>query len=86
MLGLLLVGLVVFGRTCAGGVSDFIMSFSPPPSEGGPGGSGELRRLTDVEIRERYPSLIARDAGAEAESVPEPAPHPDPPPASGGRE
>jgi hypothetical protein len=63
MLGLLLVGLALFGRTCADGVSDFIMSFSPPPGAAPADGTGELRRLSDDEIRARYPSLLAPDAG-----------------------
>jgi hypothetical protein len=65
MLGLLLVGLAIFGRPCADGVSDFIASFSPTPTlpEDRP---GELRRLTDQESAERFPSLIAPDADGPA--------------------
>lgn len=67
MLAALLVAIAVFGRPCADGVSDFIVSFSPPPAvPTGPAelGRGEVRRLTDDEIRARFPSLIEADAGA----------------------
>ncbi len=62
-----LVVLAMFGRTCADGVAAFVMSFGPPATEAGSPGQidrDELRRLTDEEIREQFPSLIERDAGA----------------------
>ena len=74
LLGLILVGLAAFGRTCAEGVSDFFVSFGSEPAAGAGAEGREVRRLSDDEIRARFPSLLAPDAGGA--SRPDDAGHP----------
>jgi hypothetical protein len=60
MVALLLVCIVVLGRPCASGVAGFVDSFSPAPDAGpaAPPAAGEmqLERLTEEEIRRRFPN------------------------------
>jgi hypothetical protein len=65
MVGLLLVCIVVLGRPCASGVAGFVDSFSPAPDAGPAAPAVEdmqLERLTEEEIRRRFPGDEA-DAG-----------------------
>jgi hypothetical protein len=62
MVGTLLVVIVVLGRPCAEGMSRFVESFAPPPDAGPPVPSLQYERLTEEQIRTRFPGGI--DAGA----------------------
>ncbi|HLU67782.1 MAG TPA: hypothetical protein VKZ63_15970 [Kofleriaceae bacterium] len=52
-----LVILIVLGRPCADGMARFVESFAPPPDAGpeAPARSLHLERLTEEEIRQRFP-------------------------------
>jgi hypothetical protein len=66
MVALLLVCIVVLGRPCASGVAGFVDSFSPAPDAGPAAPATEelqLERLTEEEIRRRFPGDEA-DAGS----------------------
>jgi len=57
LFGTLLVMLLALGRPCASGVAGFVDSFSPPPDAAPPAAEGmQLERLTDEQIRERFPA------------------------------
>lgn len=64
----LLVFVLVMGRPCADGMAGFVDSFSPP--DAAPAAPAlQLERLTEEEIRRRFPS--GEDAGPEqTESAP----------------
>jgi hypothetical protein len=67
MVALLLICIVVLGRPCASGVAGFVDSFSPPPDAGAlpaPAASDDmqLERLTEDEIKKRFPSDEAEQA------------------------
>lgn len=71
LMGALLAMIVAYGDRFAEGVSEFVMSFEAPRESGGTGEGGagaidrsELRRLSDDEIREEFPSLTSPDGGA----------------------
>ena len=55
MVALLLVCIVVLGRPCASGVAGFVDSFSPVPDAGPATEELHLERLTEEEIRRRFP-------------------------------
>ena len=57
MFATLLVFVVVLGRPCADGVGTFVESFAPPP-DAGPAAAPplQLERLTEEQIRQRFPS------------------------------
>ncbi len=66
MVALLLICIVVLGRPCASGVAGFVESFSPAPDAGAAAPATEelqLERLTEEEIRRRFPGEEA-DAGS----------------------
>jgi hypothetical protein len=53
----LLVMIIALGRPCASGVAGFVDGFSPPADAGPPAASGmQLERLTDEQIRARFPA------------------------------
>ena len=53
----LLVMIIALGRPCASGVAGFVDSFSPPPDAAPPAASEmQLERLTDEQIRARFPA------------------------------
>jgi hypothetical protein len=80
MFATLLVLILVLGRPCADGVAGFVDSFSPPPDAAPaapPPESGmQLQRLTEEEIRKRFPG--GTDAGAGPGTEPGSEPDPDP--------
>jgi hypothetical protein len=59
---LLLVAVVALRRPCADGVASFIGSFDPPPDAGPAEPEIHYERLTEEEIRKRFPGGEA-DAG-----------------------
>ncbi len=65
MFALLLICIVVLGRPCASGVAGFVDSFSPTPDAApAPAATEELQleRLTEEEIRRRFPGDEEADA------------------------
>lgn len=52
----LLIFVVVMGRPCADGVAGFVESFSPPPDAAPAAAPIQLERLTEEQIRQRFPS------------------------------
>jgi hypothetical protein len=56
MFATLLVCLIALGRPCADGMAGFVESFSPPP-DAAPAAAPplQLERLTEDEIRKRFP-------------------------------
>jgi hypothetical protein len=57
LFGTLLVMILALGHPCASGVAGFVDSFSPPPDAAPPAAGGmQLERLTDEQIRERFPA------------------------------
>ena len=55
LFGTLLAFVVVMGRPCADGMAGFVESFSPPPDAGTAAPPLQLERLTEEEIRRRFP-------------------------------
>lgn len=55
LFGTLLVFVVVMGRPCADGMAGFVESFSPPPDAAPAAAPLQLERLTEDEIRRRFP-------------------------------
>ncbi len=56
MFATLLVCVLVLGRPCADGVAGFVESFSPPQDAGPAAPALELERLSEDQIRARFPS------------------------------
>lgn len=63
MFATLLVMVLALGRPCASGVAGFVDGFSPPPDGGAAPASAtpategmQLERLTEEEIKKRFPS------------------------------
>jgi hypothetical protein len=70
MFATLLVMVLALGRPCASGVAGFVDSFSPPPDAAAPAPAIQelqLERLTDEEIKRRFPA----DEGDEADEADE---------------
>ena len=72
MVATLLLVVIVLGRPCAEGMSNFVESFAPPPDAGPPrvAPTMQYERLTEEEIRKRFPGgdeLPVTDAGAKPE-------------------
>lgn len=55
LFGTLLAFVVVMGRPCADGMAGFVESFSPPPDAAPAAPPLQLERLTEDEIRRRFP-------------------------------
>jgi hypothetical protein len=72
----LLVFVIVMGRPCADGMAGFVDSFSPPPDAAPAEQPLQLERLTEEEIRRRFPSGES-DAGPE-QTQPKPSTQPTP--------
>ena len=76
MVATVLVVVIVLGRPCADGISQFVESYAPPPDAGPPAPAMQYERLTEEEIKKRVPG------GDELDAKPPPAPPapPAPPP------
>jgi len=70
MFATLLVFVVLMGRPCADGMANFVGSFSPAP-DAAPAAQPplQLERLTEEEIRRRFPG-DEPDAGPATEAAP----------------
>ena len=55
LFGTLLAFVVLMGRPCADGMAGFVESFSPPPDAAPAAAPLQLERLTEDEIRRRFP-------------------------------
>ena len=55
LFGTLLVFVVVMGRPCADGMAGFVESFAPAPDAAPAAPPLQLERLTEDEIRRRFP-------------------------------
>jgi len=56
MVATLLICILALGRPCADGMAGFVDSFSPPPDAAPAAAPAlELERLTEEEIRRRFP-------------------------------
>jgi hypothetical protein len=76
MVATVLVVVIVLGRPCADGIARFVESYAPPPDAGPP--AVQYERLTEEEIRKRFPGGDQLDAD---DKPPAPAPGKAPPPA-----
>jgi hypothetical protein len=56
MFATLLVCIVALGRPCADGVAGFVESFSPPPDASPAAPDLQLERLSEDQIRARFPA------------------------------
>jgi hypothetical protein len=73
MFATLLVCVIALGRPCADGMAGFVESFSPPPDAAPAAPAIQLERLTEEEIRRRFPGGDP-DAGPEATQPAPPSP------------
>lgn len=55
MVATVLVVVIVLGRPCADGVARFVESYAPPPDAGAPAPAMKYERLTEEEIKKRFP-------------------------------
>jgi hypothetical protein len=55
MVATVLVVVIVLGRPCADGVARFVESYAPPPDAGPPAPTMKYERLTEEEIKKRFP-------------------------------
>ena len=55
MVATVLVVVIVLGRPCADGIARFVESYAPPPDAGPPAPSMQYERLTEEEIKKRFP-------------------------------
>ena len=81
MVATVLVVVIVLGRPCADGVSQFVESYAPPPDAGPAAPPMQYERLTEEEIKKRFPGGEEID-GAKREPATGP-PAATPPPAAG---
>lgn len=75
MVATVLVVVIVLGRPCADGIARFVDSYAPPIDAGPPAPSMQYERLTEEEIKRRFPGGDELDA----EKPPAPAPPTAPP-------
>ena len=68
MVATVLVVVIVLGRPCADGVAQFVESYAPPPDAGSAAPAMHYERLTEDEIKKRFPG------GAELDANQPPAP------------
>lgn len=62
MVATVLVVVIVLGRPCADGVARFVESYAPPPDAGAPAPTMKYERLTEEEIKKRFPGGAELDA------------------------
>lgn len=62
MVGTLLVVIIVLGRPCADGMASFVEGFGAPPDAGPPPRQMKVERLTEEEIKRRFPGSDAGSA------------------------
>jgi hypothetical protein len=62
MVATVLVVVIVLGRPCADGVARFVESYAPPPDAGPPAPAMRYERLTEEEIKKRFPGGAELDA------------------------
>jgi hypothetical protein len=55
MVATVLVVVIVLGRPCADGVARFVESYAPPPDAGHAAPVMQYERLTEEEIKKRFP-------------------------------
>ena len=55
MVATVLVVVIVLGRPCADGVARFVESYAPPPDAGAAQPAMKYERLTEEEIKKRFP-------------------------------
>ncbi|HEU5060888.1 MAG TPA: hypothetical protein VFU21_30365 [Kofleriaceae bacterium] len=67
MVATVLVVVIVLGRPCADGIARFVESYAPPP-DAGPASAPAMKyeRLTEEEIKKRFPGGDELDAKAPA--------------------
>ncbi len=78
MVATVLVVVIVLGRPCADGVASFVESYAPPPDAGAPAPVLHYERLTEEEIKKRFPGGAELDAEEKKPAAP-PAPAAAPP-------
>jgi hypothetical protein len=76
MIGILLIAVIGLRKPCADGMASFIGNFAPPPDAAPAPPTMQLERLTEEEIRRRFPGGEADGGPAEppAAGRPEVAP------------
>ena len=73
MVATVLVVVIVLGRPCADGVARFVESYAPPPDAGAPSPTMKYERLTEEEIKKRFPGgseIDSQDAGPARPAAP----------------
>lgn len=76
MVATVLVVVIVLGRPCADGIARFVDSYAPPVDAGTLKPAMQYERLTEEEIKKRFPGGDQIDDG---EKRPAAAPSPPPP-------
>lgn len=78
MVATVLVVVIVLGRPCADGIARFVESYAPPPDAGAPAPTMHYERLTEEEIKKRFPGgdQLADEKQAPAEPPATPAVRP----------
>jgi len=70
MVATVLVVVIVLGRPCADGIAQFVEGYAPPPDAGPAAPAMHYERLTEEEIKKRFPGgdeLEATQPGAPAQ-------------------
>jgi hypothetical protein len=74
MVATVLVVVIVLGRPCADGIARFVESYAPPPDAGATAPSMQYERLTEEEIKKRFPGGDQLDDDKPAEEKAPPTP------------
>ncbi len=78
MVATVLVVVIVLGRPCADGVARFVESYAPPPDAGPPQPAMKYERLTEEEIKKRFPGGDQLDSEEKKPAAPPATPAPPP--------